>query len=416
MRHAVLLFGLSIALGALATAAPDEEKLGKAQGYPIGTAATWYFDQAVRVGSFTHQAEIKGIYHGQVNTLRPASKPLPLATAPQEPPIRWTARDARNLTVDDYLARQRVMGLIIVKDGVIQVERYQYARKPADRFTSQSMAKSIVSLAVGIAQHEGAIKSLDDLAETYAPAIKGSVLGQTTVRNLLRMASGMKYDQNYNGVGDTARFDRVLSDEGFGTAIRSLTVREVEQGTRFAYASPTTLALAAVVQGATHMSLSAYLTPRLWQAIGAADTATWYTERTGLEAGFGNFNATLRDWARLGIILANDGVRPDDPGAAPVIPTDYLLEATDWKRAPEAFRPAKASPYYGYGYQFWLFPGEQRRFAMIGVYGQSIFVDPALKLIMVATGANATAEADQTTLFRDRDAFWRGVVAFYGKW
>jgi CubicO group peptidase (beta-lactamase class C family) len=70
----------------------------------------------------------------------------------------------------------------------------------------------------------------------------------------------------------------------------------------------------------------------------------------------------------------------------------------------------------GYGYQLWIFPGERRRFAMVGVYGQSIYVDPGLKLVMVQTGANATAEAGKNSLGADRDEFWRGLVRFYGKW
>jgi CubicO group peptidase (beta-lactamase class C family) len=70
----------------------------------------------------------------------------------------------------------------------------------------------------------------------------------------------------------------------------------------------------------------------------------------------------------------------------------------------------------GYGYQFWIFPGERRRFAMLGVYGQSVFVDPGLKLVMVQTGANAAPEAGKTTLASDRDRFWRGVVRHYGEW
>jgi CubicO group peptidase (beta-lactamase class C family) len=124
---------------------------------------------------------------------------MPMFRATQEPDIRWNAKGASNLTVDDYLARQRIMGLIVVKDRVVQVERYQYDRKASDRFTSNSMAKSITALAVGIAQRESLIDSLDDVAERYAPQLQGSVVGNTTVRNLLRMASGMTYDQTYDG-------------------------------------------------------------------------------------------------------------------------------------------------------------------------------------------------------------------------
>jgi CubicO group peptidase (beta-lactamase class C family) len=162
------------------------------------------------------------------------------------------------------------------------------------------------------------------------------------------------------------------------------------------------------------MSVSAYLGPRLWQAMGAETSALWRAERTGLERAAGNFNATLRDYGRLGIVLANDGMRPDTKQQ--VIPRDYLLEATDWRRAPAPFQPRTATPYYGYNYQFWTFPTDKRRFAMLGVYGQMIFVDPELKLVMVQTTANATAKAGDTTLGKNADAFWRGVVKHYGSW
>jgi hypothetical protein len=139
--------------------------------------------------------------------------------------------------------------------------------------------------------------------------------------------------------------------------------------------------LGAVLRAATGESLSGYLTPRLWQAIGARDRALWRTDRTGLEVASGNFNATLEDYGRLGVVLANDGARPDLPAARPLVSREFLLDATDWKRVPEAFRPGRATPYFGYGYQFWLYPGERRRFALLGVYGQHIFVDPGLRLV-----------------------------------
>ncbi len=240
----------------LAYAAPDEDKLGRRDGYPVGNAAKWYYSEPVRVGSFTHQAEIKGIFHGKPNVLQPAAAPMPLSRDAQDPDIRWNAKSASNLTVDDYLARQRIMGLIVVKDRVVQVERYQYDRKASDRFTSNSMAKSITALAVGIAQHEGLIDSLDDVVERYAPQIQGSVVGKTTVRNLLRMASGMAYDQTYDGSGDTGHFSHLISDRGSEAALHMIAARAVRQGERFYYASPHTIALAVVLRGATGMSLS----------------------------------------------------------------------------------------------------------------------------------------------------------------
>jgi len=240
------------------------------------------------------------------------------------------------------------------------------------------------------------------------------VFGDTTIRNLLRMAVGAGYKQGYNrGEGDTPAFWALVEREGLERAARFVKKRERPQGERFYYISPATPMLAAVLRGATRMSVSDYLTPRLWQAIGAEDTAFWRTDRTGLEVANGNFNATLRDYGRLGVVLANDGVRPDDPSANPIVPRNYLLDATDPKRVPEQFRPGKATPYLGYGYQFWLYPGMRRRFVMTGAFGQSIFVDPDIKLVIVQTAANATAEAADTSLARERDAFWRGVMRFY---
>ena len=341
---------------------------------------------------------------------------MPLPAAAHEPAFRWNAKDAKGLSVDDLLARQRIMGLLVIKDGVVQVERYQYNRKATDRFTSNSMAKSITGLAVGLALQEGRIKSLDDLAEVYAHKLKGTIYGETTIRNLLRMASGAKYVQSYDGSGDTGRFSAAISAEGIEGAARIITERDTAQGTRFYYASSQPTMLAAVVRGATGMSLSEYLTPRLWQAIGAETSAYWYADRTGLEVALGNFNATLRDYGRLGVVLANDGVRPDDPAKKQILPLEFLLDATDWKRSPEQFHPGKATPYMGYGYQIWIFPGEHRRFAFLGVYGQSIFVDPESKLVIVQAAANATPEAGKTSLGSDRQAFWEGVVRYYGKW
>jgi CubicO group peptidase (beta-lactamase class C family) len=395
-------------------AAPDEDKLGKAQGYPVGNARNWFYDEAVRVGSFSNQGEIEGIFGGKANVLAASDAPMPLTKSADEPRIRWSGDNGRQLGVDDYLARERVMGLLIIKDGVVKVERYQYDRTPAQRFVSNSMAKSIVSLAVGIALQEGKIASLDDRADKYAAKMAGTLYGETTIRNLLRMSSGAHFEERYDGKDDLERFGRAVIKGGVEEAAKVITVRDAPQGTRFSYASAETEVLAGVLRGATGMSLSEYLGPRLWQAMGAETSALWRAERTGLERAAGNFNATLRDYGRLGIVLANDGMRPDTKQQ--VIPRDYLLEATDWHRAPAPFQPHAATPYYGYNYQFWTFPSDKRRFAMLGVYGQMIFVDPELKLVMVQTTANATAKAGETSLGKNADAFWRGVVKHYGSW
>lgn len=412
-----VLFLLALFFTATAvTAAPDEDRLGKQNGYPIGDARTWFFDESVRVGSFSAQGEIPGLFGGKANVLLPAQSPMPLPKAAKEPYFRWQTANERNLTIDDYLQRQRIMGLLVIKDGVIQVERYQYDRGPSHRFVSQSMAKSITSLAVSMAVTEGKIRSLDDNAEVYAPELMGTLYGGTTIQNLLRMSSGARFVEEYTGKDDLARYSAASIRGGVSEGAKVITERNYPQGTHFNYASAETEMLGAVLKGATGQPLSEYLTSRLWQAIGAETSALWRADKWGMERAAGNFNATLRDYGRLGIVLANDGVRPDDPDKTAIVSSDYLLDATDWHRVPEAFRPGKATPYFGYGYQFWIYPGERRRFAMLGVYGQAILIDPQLKLVMVQVAANATAKTGQTTLGAEMDGLWRGLVRHYGYW
>jgi CubicO group peptidase (beta-lactamase class C family) len=374
--------------------APDEEQLGKSAGYPVGTRETWFFDERVRVGSFSQLDRLLPHY-----ILKKAASPLPLVAASGGARIEYRF-DNRTLTIDDFLARQRITGILIIKDGQILVERYQYDRNATHRFVSHSMAKSIVSLAVGLLLEEKRIGSLDDRIAKYVPRLAGSAYGETSIRNLLRMSSGVRFNELYDGKDDLAKFTALRSSQGSIEALRAFNHREVEQGIRFRYATSETVALSALVHAVTGSTLSDYLTRRLWQPMGAEADATWIKTADGLEVGGGSFNAVLRDYGRLGILLANEGA----VGTKQVLPKEYLLEATDWHRHPEAFAPQRATPYFGYGYQFWTYPGEKRRNALLGVYGQSMFVDPELKLVMVITAAARNASVAKESLAIERDA------------
>jgi len=395
-----------IALASPVFAAPDEDLLGKAAGYPVGTRGSWFFDEGVRVGSFSHLDRLLPHY-----TLKKAASPLPLPTAASELKIEYWFKD-QTYTLDDFLEHQRITGLLVIRGGEVLLERYQYDRKPTDRFVSHSMAKSIVSIAVGMALAEGKIASLDDLVSKYEPKLSGSPYGDTSIRNVLRMSSGVPFNEVYDGKDDLTRFGIIRGSQGSIEALRAFGTREVEQGTRFHYASSETVILAVLLRAVTGTTLSEYLTERLWQPMGAEADATWIRSHDGLEIASGSFNAILRDYGRLGVLLANDGA----VGIKQIVPKDYLLEATDWHRQSDAFAPRRATPYFGYGYQFWLFPGEKRRFALLGVYGQSIFIDPELKLVMVITAAARNASVGKEPLAAERDAVWRGLVGKYGSW
>jgi CubicO group peptidase (beta-lactamase class C family) len=392
----------------VAIAAPDEELLGKSKGYPRGTRATWYLDDSRRVGSYTNLDELFPRDH---HVLRKAARPSPLAKVANEPPLRYRF-GGRTLTIDDYLANQRVTGLLVIKDGQILVERYQYARKPSDRLVSNSMAKSIVSIAIGLALADKGIRSLDDKAADYVPELRGNIYGATSIRNLLRMASGARFTEDSSRKDDAAKFAHLHASKGSIPAIRAFNERDAVEGARFHYASIETQVLALVLRAATGRSLADYLGEKLWQPMGAEAAATWITGPDDLERAAGHFNATLRDWGRLGTLLANDGAL----AGKQIIPREYLLEATDWHQHPATFAPRVSPPASGYGYHFWTMQGEKRRFYMRGVYGQTIYVDPELKLVLVHTAVAKTATIGGQPMGAELGALWFGLVTAFGNW
>lgn len=405
---AALLLATTLALTTAPplAAAPDEEALGKAAGYPIGTARNWFYDEHVRVGSFSHLDRIQ-----PHNTLAAASMPSALPPARNE--LELTYRfEGKPATIQTFLDRQRITGLLIIKDGAILLERYQYDRTAAHRMVSHSIAKSIVSLGIGIAVQDGLIRSLDDRVARYVPELAGAAYGETSIRNLLRMSSGVRFSENYDGKSDSDRFWRTKWENGTIAALRAFDAREAPAGSRFHYASSETVALALVLARVAGTTVSDFIQRRLWQPMGAEAAATWVRTHDGLEIGAGSFNAVLRDYGRLGVLLAGDGAL----AGRQVIPRQYLIEATDWQQQPEPFRPGRATRYFGYGYQLWLFPGAKRRFALLGVYGQTVFVDPELRLVLVITAAARHADVAKDTLGRERDALWRALVAHFGAW
>ena len=410
MRALLVLLALATPL---AGAAPDEVALGRDAGYPVAPRLSRIHEPGFIVGSFSALDRL-----APHCLLAPAEHPVALPVAASSPAFDYRF-GGRTLGLDDYLQRQRATGVLILKDGQIVAERYNYARTPDMRMLSNSMGKTLVALAVGQALADGAIHSLADTAARYVPELQGTLYGQTQLINLLRMASGARYVEDYSDSDDRAAFNAVARRQGVLAAARSVTERAEPQGARFNYAGAQTEVLGLVLRNATKRGLCEYVEERVWRPLGAESAASYLLNPVDqLEQAQGGFNATLRDYGRLGALLADDGRVADRQ----VVPRDWILAMTDAARQPPQFRPgamdSHGSRYLGYGYQVWLLPGAQRRFALLGVYGQAIYVDPALRLVMVhlAVGADARGDASGAHLAQERDALWRGVVAQYGTW
>ena len=391
---------LSDALPVFSESGPDAEAYGAADHYPVGVPGHWR-EERFLVGSLSHFDEIV-----PGHTVARAALPSPLARAKEEIVLGYRYAGARH-TLADYLARNPATGLLILKGDTILFEHYRYARTDRDRFTSQSMAKTITAMLVGIALSEGAIKSIDDPAADYVPELKGSEFGRTPIKALLHMASGIAYSETYDDSDDRARFNRALwrrGGAGDAAAIMQFNSRIAAPDSFWYYAGINTQLLGLILARATKLPLAAYLERHIWQRIGSEADAVWSVDASGQEAAFCCFNAVLRDWGRLGLLFANDGAWQGEQ----LIPRQWVIDATTAAPAGNFLAPRTMTRFYGYGYQVWILPGARREFALLGIYGQALFVDPAAKLVLVHTAVRPrpTGNAGQNEVI----ALWRGLV------
>jgi CubicO group peptidase (beta-lactamase class C family) len=382
---------------------PDAAAYGAAEGYPAGLRAEPPVPQINMVGHYSHFGEK---YPSRIAAR--AETPSAWRRADEELSLTYTYAGASH-DLPDYLSRHPATGLLIAHGDTIQFEHYQYARTDRDRFLSQSMAKTIVAMLMGIAVQEGAIKSIDQPAADYVPALAGTEYGKTPIRALLHMASGVAFKEVYDAPGDNQRLNLMLfgrNNPGPAQAVAVFNTREVPPDTRFHYASIETEVLGLVLTQAVKMPLTEYLRAKLWQPMGAEADAAWTIDTTGQEIGYCCINAVLRDWARVGMILANDGAW----NGHQIVPRQWVLDATT---AQEPFlRPGTMTRFYGYGYQTWLLSGPRRQFALLGIHGQTIFVDPVAKLVLVHTAVRMKASQDPAAV--ELRALWGALVARFG--
>lgn len=410
----VLLVGMASAFSAEATAQSpgprfrpdgrDADAYGRKDGYPACARVDYVTRQRCRVGAFSHFETLF-----PARTIAAPKVPSRLARAPAEPTIRYTY-EGRSSTLDDYLDRQPATAFLIAKGDTILLERYQYARTDKQRLTSFSMAKTIVALLVGIAVKDGAIRSIDDLAEVYAPELKGTAYGGTSIKALLQMSSGVSYQEESRNPSNPNSDNAILyratlggDPGGIVSGLKHFNTRLTPPGQRWNYSSAETSVLGLVVAGATRRTMSDYASEKLWMPLGAEADAKWAVDKTGHEAAFAYFDATLRDWARLGLMLANDGKWNDKT----IISREWLQAATSI--APNDLHLDFRKSYWdGYGYQVWLIPGSSRMFALQGLRGQFVMVDTATKLVLVQTAAR---EADDQAADKELLAIFQAACA-----
>jgi CubicO group peptidase (beta-lactamase class C family) len=217
--------------------------------------------------------------------------------------------------------------------------------------------------------------------------------------------------EQYSGADDVSKLAADTFMQGGAGGVKAVTQfneRTAPSGTRFSYASAETQVLGLVLRSAVGRPVAAYLEEKVWQPMGAEADATWLIDRSGQEVTFCCLNAVLRDYARLGLLLAHEG----NWRGRQLIPAEWTADATTKHVDQAHLWPGTATPFFGYGYQTWIFPGERRMFAFLGVRGQAIYVDPKSRLVMVHTAVRKQSSGDPGS--RESIALWQAVVRTLG--
>lgn len=316
--------------------------------------------------------------------LRPSDRPVTLRSDPRPLSVTYALRGERR-TLDDFLTRTRANGFLVLDERRIVYERYQGADRET-RFQSWSLAKSFTSAAIGIALGEGRIRSIDDPVTRYLPELQGSGYDGVSIRNLLRMSSGIEWNERHD-------VPRMQVATRRGLSLRSMAARQVrgwEPGSRFEYTSMNSFVLARVVTEATGMPYHRYVEEKIWKAAGMEATA-WLDD----DLGYCCYYATDRDFARFGLLYLHGGLSQ----GRQVVPPSWVVEST---RPSASFNPQ-------YGLHWWLGGGGQDDFMAAGFGGQYIYVSPAHGVVIVkssfARATTSDAERDEAL------AVFRAVAA-----
>ena len=277
-------------------------------------------------------------------------------------------------SVDRMMDSLNEVGLLVLQNGKVRLEHYRRGFGPDQRWTSFSVAKSLTSSLVGAAIKDGSIKSLDDPVTRYIPGLKGSAYDGVTVRQLLTMTSGVKWNEDYTDPNsDVARMLSTPQPPGENptAAYMRKLPREAPPGTKWVYKTGETILVGVLVERATGKSLANYLSEKIWRPYGMEKDAFWEVDASGGNIGGCCVSATLRDYGRIGHFYLDGG----RAAGKPVFPSWWIEQATS-KQADIG------DPSFGYGYQWWA--EASGSYDALGIFGQMIHVDPAHGLVIVA--------------------------------
>jgi CubicO group peptidase (beta-lactamase class C family) len=369
------------------TATPAAAQKPKSPDTPM--ILTW--SPELQSSGYRHMEDL---FEAEVVKRGPKVHPLPAAAKTIDVAYPY---EGKTWTTADYMAAFNVSGVLVLKDGKVLMERYAMGRKPEDRWTSFSVAKSVTSTLVGAAIADGKIKSLNAIVTDYIPELKGSGYDGVTVRQLLMMSSGVKWNEDYADLkSDVAQAGGVIEDPKVNPIVSYMRKlpRENTPGSTFHYNTGETDLVGVLVSNAVGKSLAEYASEKIWKPYGMERDAIWVTDLAGHERGGCCMSMTLRDYGRVGQFILDGG----KAGGKQILPAGWTAEATSKQID---------NPTGGYGYFWWM--RQQGGFEARGIFGQAIVIVPEERLIVVLN--SAWPRAGSRDLSAARTAFVEAIRA-----
>ncbi len=337
-------------------------------------------------------------------------------TVPRKGPVRYLPPAATklkdlpfksgsdNFDLFDYLAYDRVAALLVLKDGKIVFADYELGTGPQTRWPSFSIAKSFSSTLVGAALHQGLISSLDDPLTRYVPQLKGGTYEGVSIRNILQMASGVKWDETYTDPkSDRRKLLELQLAQRPGAIVSYMNAlpRAGAPGSIWNYSTGESFLVGALLEGATHKPLATYLSETLWSPLGMEQDATWWLESPGgMGLAGSGLGATLRDYGRFGLFVQQDGVVDGQR----IVPEGWFHEAGS--------AHVIGGKSLDYGYLWWPIPAgdpiHKGAFQAVGIFGQHLYINPTEKLVIVVLSARP--KPDSSAHILDDASFFAAVA------
>jgi CubicO group peptidase (beta-lactamase class C family) len=301
------------------------------------------------------------------------------------------------LDLETFNRDNRSTGMIVLHRGRIVYEDYWLGADAESHFNSWSIAKSVTGTLIGIAEAEGLIESIEDPVVRYVPELAETAYRDVTIEQALQMSSGVRHGETAEDITVSclalppgpifANCDPVRAEFGsLEGLLLSLKERAAPPGTEFQYSTVETQVLGWVLRNATSRSPAEYLSEKIWQPLGMEDDAEWLLDGPGgLPLAGVSLNARLRDYARFGLLMLNDGVLA---GKKRILPERWVKRATTpGKPYLEQLDPQ----IFGYQYQWWVIPdglvvpNGGGAFEAEGTQGQFLHIDPQHELVVAMT-------------------------------